>query len=301
VILGPKDRAVDDPGDVINNIPAFWFKGNLGAAVRKAFVQTPPPTTIWAVRAASATAANLQLALDEVAKLDVQIVVLANTALSLAGGAAQIGVLSDHVTSVSNTGGDGKERIGVAMLGKGITDTAIIPGTMKNERMTFVAHQSTEDAAAAVAGTIAGYEPHISLLLKKVNISMDTLFSDAEIEAFDTGRVNWLTSPTLIPGGSIYMGEGYTLDADRPYIDIVRTIDDVSFRLKAKLIRSIGNLRISRSGLRTASMCFYHCWSCWTKTRPASAPRSWLRSTTPKAAASLMHSFQCPTPGQYTV
>jgi hypothetical protein len=47
------------------------------------------------------------------------------------------------------------------------------------------------------------------------------------------------------------MGEGYTLDAKRPYIDIVRTIDDISFRLKAQLINSIGDLRVSRSGLRT--------------------------------------------------
>ena len=45
------------------------------------------------------------------------------------------------------------------------------------------------------------------------------------------------------------MGEGYTLGTEMPYIDIVRTIDDISFRLKAELIRSIGDLRVSRSGL----------------------------------------------------
>jgi hypothetical protein len=47
------------------------------------------------------------------------------------------------------------------------------------------------------------------------------------------------------------MGEGYTGNpAGKKYIDIVRTVDDISFRLKARLIRSIGNLQISRSGLR---------------------------------------------------
>ena len=46
------------------------------------------------------------------------------------------------------------------------------------------------------------------------------------------------------------MGEGYTLGTDLPYIDVVRTIDDISFKLKARLIRSIGKLRVSRSGLR---------------------------------------------------
>jgi hypothetical protein len=117
--------------------------------------------------------------------------------------------------------------------------------------MVMVAHKSTEDAAAAVAGTIAGYEPHISLLLKPVSLSMDRLFSDAEIDALNNARVNWLTAPTLIPGKGLFMGEGYTLGADIPYIDIIRTIDDISFRLKAQLIRSIGDLRVSRSGLRT--------------------------------------------------
>jgi hypothetical protein len=79
---------------------------------------------------------------------------------------------------------------------------------------------------------------------------MDNLFTDAEIDAFNTARVNWLTDPTLLPGKGLFAGEGYTLGADIPYIDIIRTIDDVSFRLKAALIRSIGDLRVSRSGLR---------------------------------------------------
>lgn len=48
------------------------------------------------------------------------------------------------------------------------------------------------------------------------------------------------------------MGEGYTGNpAGKKFIDVVRTIDDVSFRLKARLINSIGTLRISRSGLRS--------------------------------------------------
>ena len=40
------------------------------------------------------------------------------------------------------------------------------------------------------------------------------------------------------------MGEGYTGNpGGKKYIDIVRTIDDVSFRLKAQLIKSIGAIR----------------------------------------------------------
>jgi hypothetical protein len=248
VFYTTKDKAVDD-----SNTPPTWFRGNLAAAVRKTFEQTPGPTTVWAVRVDPGEGNNaLTNALGEVAKLDVQIVLLANTPLiSNVLGRPEIEQLSSHVNTVSKTGGDGKERIGVAMLGKDVADPTVVTGNMSTARMVMVAHKSTEDAAAAVAGTIAGYEPHISLLLKPVSLSMDTLFSDAEIDALNNARVNWLTDPTLIPGKGLFMGEGYTLGADIPYIDIIRTIDDISFRLKAQLIRSIGDLRVSRSGLRT--------------------------------------------------
>jgi hypothetical protein len=239
-------RAVDDQS---------WFQGALGAAVRKAFEQDPGPTTVWAVRIEpQAVVADreqaLTNALAEVAKLDVQIVVLANTPLTPTAGRTSIEKLAAHVGTVSQNGGDGKERIGVAMLGKGVAATDLVTGAMSSARMVMVAHNSSEDAAAAVAGVIAGYEPHVSLLLKPVNLSMDSHFSDAEIESFNSNRINWLTDPVLLPGKGLYMGEGYTLGANMPYIDIVRTVDDVSFRLKAALISSIGDLRVSRSGLR---------------------------------------------------
>lgn len=261
---GPKKKpipvtnpnAVTDPSNAAGaNKPiddASWFAGDLGASIKQVFNQTPGPTTVWAVRTDAADAGNaLPNALAEVAKLDVQVVVLANTPLTAAAGSlASVNQLAAHVSSVSNTGGDGKERIGVAMLGKGLTDPALVANVAPNTRMVMVAHRSDQDAAAAVAGAIAGYEPHISLLLKPVSLTMDDLFSDSEIDAFNTNRINWITDPTLLPGRGYYLGEAYTLNADQPYIDIIRTIDDISFRLKAELIRSIGTLRVSRSGLR---------------------------------------------------
>jgi hypothetical protein len=238
-----KGKAVDD---------VAWFQGALGRAVRKAFEQTPGPTTVWAVRTDPADANAIPNALAEVSKLDVQIVVLANIPLkSATDGKAEIELLASHVNTVSNTGGDGKERIGVAMLGNGVTNTQLVTTNMSINRMVMVAHKSDEDAAAAVAGVIAGYEPHISILLKPVKLGMDTLFTDSEMEAFNTARINWLTDPSLLPGKGLFTGEGYTLGADMPYIDIVRTVDDISFQLKAALIRSIGSLRVSRAGLRT--------------------------------------------------
>jgi hypothetical protein len=242
VVYTTDDRAVDS---------TTWFQGALGRAVRKTFEQTPGPTTVWALRLNTADANPLTAALAEVSKLDVQIVTLANTPLvSATVGRAEVEALASHVNTVSNTGGDGKERIGVAMLGKGVTDPTVVSSNMSINRMVMVAHRSDEDAAAAVAGAIAGYEPHISLLLKPVKLGMDELFSDSEMDAFNAARVNWLTDPTLLPGKGLFMGEAYTLGVDMPYIDIVRTVDDISFRLKAELIRSIGDLRVSRSGLR---------------------------------------------------
>lgn len=240
--LAGANLAVDDKA---------WFKGDLGNSVRKALSQNPGPTTVWAVAIDPADAGNgTSLALAEVGKLDVQIVSLANTPLTSVAGKTEIESLAAHVNTVSNTGGDGKERIGIAMLGKGVTDAGLLTSNMSINRMVMVAHRSDEDAAAAVAGVIGGHEPQISLLLKQVQVGTDGLFSDSEIDAFNTARINWLTDPTLIPGKGLFLGEGYTLGSEQPYIDVVRVIDDVSFTLKATLINSIGNLRISRSGLR---------------------------------------------------
>jgi len=226
------------------------FAGNVARAVALAFRQSPGPTTIYAVRVAAANP-DWDAALEEVAKLDVQIVLLANTPLN-AYNAATVGKLAAHVGSVSNTGGDGKERIAVAMLAKDATDPAIVAGTLVHERMYYVAHRADEDAAAAVAGVIAGYEPHVSMLLKPVNVNMIETFTDGQIDAFDGAKINWLTDPVLFPGRGLFLGEGYAAPADptKVYIDVVRTLDDVSFRLKAALIRAIGNFRVDRAGLR---------------------------------------------------
>ena len=243
----PNGLPVDDPG---------WFCGPLANSIKTAFAQSPGPTTVWAIATDPNDGANaVANALAEAAKITVQIVVLANTPLAGTAanpqGKADIESLASHVNTVSGTGGDGKERIGVAMLGNGIVDTTLISAAMAQNRMTMIAHHSTADAAAATAGVIAGYAPHISLLLKPIALDMDRVFSDAEIDAFNNARVNWVTRTPLLPGAGFYLGEGYTLGADQPYIDIVRTIDEISFDLKAALIRSIGVLRITRSGLRT--------------------------------------------------
>ncbi|MET8507964.1 hypothetical protein ABZV60_25415 [Streptomyces sp. NPDC004787] len=241
--------------------------GPLGEAVATALVQEPGPSEVWAVRLTDGSDGSLDSALAKVATLNVQLVAIADTPLvntaaddQEAAPTSAIVKLAEHVAAVA---GDGMERMGVAMLGKGDTDPGIVTDALATERMVYVAHKSDDDVAAAVAGTIAGYEPHISLLLKQVKVSSEA-FSAQELlsingsEGANSGGpggkgVNWLVDPPLIPGKGVFLGEGYTGNSKpggKKYIDIVRTVDDITFRLKAQLIGSIGNLRISRAGLR---------------------------------------------------
>jgi hypothetical protein len=260
---------VASPSDAVTQFGAV-ADSDLTRSLQMAFQQTPGPSQVWGVK----SPADPADALTAVENLDVQFVVIASTALdnttAAAGGA--IGKLAAHVVSVSNSGAEGKERMGVAMLAKDSADPSVVAGALADDRMIYIAHKSRPilvapgtskdaDAAAAVAGVIAGYPPYVSMLLKQVSIDIDP-FTSAEIDAingsetFDSGPagtgINWLVDPVLIPGGGTYLGEGYTGNpGGKKYIDVQRTIDDISFKLKARLIRSVGNLRISRSGLRS--------------------------------------------------
>ncbi|MGI5405338.1 hypothetical protein ACQEV9_00965 [Streptomyces chartreusis] len=224
----------------------------LERAIGIAFRQSPPPTKVWGVQVDFDTPQWAEAFRDEVAKLDVQIVTLANTPLN-DGNRPAVEELAKHVAGPQ---GDGKERIGVAMLDRALTAEQAVrlnQQPVKNERMFLVAHKSDDDVAAAAAGVIAGQRPHISMLLKPISISMPDTFSESDIDKFVDGRINWITRPVLIPGGALYLGEGLTADSsgNKAYVDTVRTLDDVNFRIKASLIQGIGNLRVSRVGLRS--------------------------------------------------
>jgi hypothetical protein len=212
---------------------------------------------VWGVP----TGADVATALVQVEKLDVQFVVIAGVFLDATTGATAgaIGKLADHVVSVSNSV-DGRERMGVAMLAKNSTDVSVVKDTLAIDRMVYIAHKSDDDVAAAVAGAIAGQAPSTSMVLKPVSVS-SAPFTSAEIDAINLAEgdtdpvrgqgVNWLVDPPLIPGAGIFLGEGYTGNPHgRKFIDAMRTVDDLTFKLKARLIQAIGTLRISRSGLR---------------------------------------------------
>jgi hypothetical protein len=269
------DWTLDDPLEHDHDVGTVVVApglSDLSAAISVAFRQTPPPTRIWAIEVANDTP-DWSTALTEAEDLAVQIEVFANTPLGTSedaqGGAEgeeenapeaaphPVELLATHVDTVSNTGGDGKERIGVAMLDPTLAvkdQVDLNVGAIHTNRMVLIAHKSSEDdVAAAVAGVIAGYEPHVSLLLKPLSIDMTGQFTVTEIDALYAGSVNWVTSPAMLPGHGLYLGEGLTASptGNKKYIDIVRTLDDISFRVKAALIEAVGDLRIDRPGLRT--------------------------------------------------
>jgi len=194
-----------------------------------------------------------------------------------------ITALRSHVESSSpnDAGGGGtRPRIGVAMLPEGgipgaggaisnkFSDwkdpaDASSPMTWASSRMVLVAHNSPDDVAAAAAGVIAGVDPWVSLVLKPVQgIQVAGDFTDQALLTFlhpdQVGlvqpRVNPVVHPEFLAGSGPVMGEGFTADGtgERLYIDIVRTIDDIAFRIKATLTspQVIGTLRINRPGLR---------------------------------------------------
>ena len=60
-----------------------------------------------------------------------------------------------------------------------------------------------------------------------------------------------IIKPSLIVGGGLYFGDGrtFTTDASLLFIDIVRVLDDIDFRLKAGLVGAIGDARITKAGM----------------------------------------------------
>jgi hypothetical protein len=76
-------------------------------------------------------------------------------------------------------------------------------------------------------------------------------FSGTEIKALSNNNTIPVMDPALIPGEGLFLGEGrcYTTDTRVFYIDLVRTLDEIEFELKAGLIGSIGDARITKAGM----------------------------------------------------
>lgn len=252
----------------------FGANTRLAASLRLALLQDPKPSKVYGVKAdgspPNANQYTAALASLEAAD-DVTFVSLANEPVNLAGtpatAVALLVPLKDHVENMSAAG---QKRIGFAMVNpaaKTANDVATIVSRTANlkssvSRMVMVAARgavlegttSPADAATAAMAAVAGLPPHASMVLKKVRgmrMATELQFGPTEIKGLSDEEIDPIIDPTLIPGESLHFAEGraFTTDANLLYVDIVRVLDDIDFRLKAGLIGSIGDARITKAGL----------------------------------------------------
>ncbi|MCF2872556.1 hypothetical protein L0664_15880 [Octadecabacter sp. G9-8] len=259
-------NSLDDAAPLFNEMsgPNIVAKSALYSALEIAFLQNPRPSKIYAVKA-SAIAAGLT-ALEAVD--DVTFVAVADKPVkSGSGGKTAVAALKAHV---ENQSAAGNKRIGVAAIDPEIAvsasygaDTVALATSLKatTPRMVMVAARGavngdgdSADVAAAAASAIAGQAPASSMVLKKIfglTMPLSTQFKPGEITALSDDGIIPIIDPALVAGESLHFAEGtlYTTDASQKYIDLVRLLDDVEFRLRAGLIGLIGDARITRTGL----------------------------------------------------
>lgn len=236
----------------------------LTTSLRIALLQDPRPSKIYGVKVSGGDYAAALSALE--AADDVTFVSLAaetgvGTASTPAAPATNLLALKEHVENMS---AEGQRRLGVAMIDPTrvkspnyVSDATSAVAALRStvSRMVLVAARgATEDVATAAMAAMAGYEPHISMVLKKVRgvvMPLDRQYSPSEIKGLSEQNINPIIDPALIVGESLHFAEGrtFTTDADLLFIDIVRVLDDVEFRLKAGLIGLVGDARITKQGL----------------------------------------------------
>ncbi len=214
-----------------------------------AMEQTPKPSKIYGVRV---NADDYAAALSSIEGVDdITMVSLANEkTVGTAAANTGLNALKKHVESVS---AQGSRRIGVAMVDSSrvksntyvadtLADVATAPNSLKS------------DVGRMIMAAIAGYEPQVSVVLKPINgiqIPNGSQYSPSEIMGLAQEGIIPIIDPSLIVGDSLHFGDGRTFsgNATVAYIDFVRVIDDIEFRLKAGLIGAIGDSRITKEGM----------------------------------------------------
>jgi hypothetical protein len=237
----------------------------LYSSIELAFLQNPRPTKVYGVKVTGSAYAAGLAALEGVT--DVTFVSLANEPTvgdPTASPPTGLHALKNHVENMS---GQGLPRIGVAMIDpavaktptyadtviKGLTDPhSLVSGV---SRMVVVAARGADgDMATAAMAAIAGLAPQASVVLKSVvgvNIPKEQRYSPSEVIALSNANIIPIIHPALLTGDSLNFAEGrlFTSDSRLLFIDIIRVIDDISFKLQAGLIGLIGDARITKAGM----------------------------------------------------
>jgi hypothetical protein len=287
-VVGNADGALAPPStplEITSHDDAIGLFGKnkaataLSTSLDLVLAQDPRPSKIYGVRTPAVGSYAAALAGLEAAD-DVTFVCLAGETLVGAPTtgttpATGLRALTEHVENTSNAG---NRRMAVAMIDPAIARSAtyakdvlattsygsLVSGT---GRMILIAARGATtaagtttappaDAAAAAMGAIAGLAPSTSVVLKQVRgftIPLNQQYVPGEIGLLSSAGVIPLIDPALIPGPGLFMGDGGTFSADpaRNYVDIVRVLDDIEFRLRAGLIGTVGDSRITKAGLTT--------------------------------------------------
>jgi hypothetical protein len=237
----------------------------LYSSIELAFLQNPRPTKVYGVKVTGSAYAAGLAALEGVT--DVTFVSLANEPTvgdPTASPPTGLHALKNHVENMS---GQGLPRIGVAMIDpavaktptyadtvvKGLTDPHSLVSSVS--RMIVVAARGADgDMATAAMASIAGLAPQTSVVLKSVvgvNIPKEQRYSPSEVIALSNANIVPIIHPALLTGDSLNFAEGrlFTSDSRLLFIDIIRVIDDISFKLQAGLIGLIGDARITKAGM----------------------------------------------------
>jgi hypothetical protein len=275
-----------DAGNVAANTPTtvdnaadvdakFGANTRLATSLKLALLQSPGPSRVYGVKAAGnpPSADDYRAALASLeARDDVTFVSLANEAVDIDAAdpnaaTALLVPLKEHVDNMLT---NGQKRIAVSMINPpaktaGDKDRMLAqPVNLRsdNSRTVLVVARGAvmpgttdrADVATAAMAAIAGFSPHISIVLKRIRgFSMPAAgqFGPGEIRDLSDAGLVPIIDPSLIVGEGLHFAEGkvYTNDLATGYIDIVRVLDDIDFRLKAGLIGAIGDARITKSGL----------------------------------------------------
>jgi hypothetical protein len=268
--------AVNTPTPVDSIADAVTLFGDTSPLTRSlalALLQDPRPSKVYGVKmGAAAGDPEVDAALDALTAVgDV-------TFVSLAGivDPARLLLLKEHVETSSAAG---QKRIGVAMIDPARPRSANYvaeavaavhpegsgPDLMSStSRMILVAARgatladgtTVADTATAAMAAIAGHAPSTSIVLKRVrgiSIPLAQQYSTTEITGLSEANIVPIIQPAMIVGAGFHFAEGraFTSDATQLFIDVVRTLDDIDFQLKAGLIGLVGDARITRAGLTT--------------------------------------------------
>ncbi|MBY8870441.1 hypothetical protein K7640_01120 [Micromonospora sp. PLK6-60] len=258
--------------ETLDDAVTNFARRNAGNVVRNALYnslelalsQDPRPAKVYGVKVSGDDYAAALGGLE--AADDVTMVSLANEATvgnPAAGANPPTGLhaLKAHVESMSAAG---QARIGFAMTDPAATksptyvaDTVAAVAGLKSStsRMMMVAARGVDgDAATAAMAAVAGLPVHYSIVLKKVRglaVPIARQYSPAEIKGLSEADIVPLIDPDMIVGESLHFADGrlFTTDASLMYVDLVRTLDQIKFMLRAGLIGLIGDARITKPGM----------------------------------------------------